>query len=483
MGSRAYPIAAGVLILSLVLSLLLSLAAPGRVQAQGGGGGSCQPPSCRDEGGGGGDPPIPPGPIAPDPPPGGGGDPSPPGPPGGGDPPPGGPPGGGGGGGGGGRGTFRTYYCAPIAYCDELADYTVWVPNDGTTGFLTSFSCRTYESCKGKPGKGGEDPIDPPCVPVMSDGGVMLECDSDQESGLSWNYYIKAWASIPPHRVRVEPFPRGLVTVPTELTLLAEPAISQAGGEHFRGDGFYSDRVNLPDPVRTNEAGEEDPHPGDIKDYEIGVRWRRVGDKYPLFGQVPAHCFSFDDRAWNGGVGNNVACGRPRVGDGAVVASHTYETASWNKLANGPRVDLDEGIVVSWDLPSYQVSVDTYWIVEWRSRWQAWEATGGMEWSDCTCHGTGEPVGIPHESCDPPPGICYKAGEWYGKIGEPAYDWVLHDTDWYPLDLRDYGYPNWYDDSQMVIGGGEFNGRDWWSGIGNAVPVPIIEVQSVLEPN
>jgi hypothetical protein len=33
----------------------------------------------------------------------------------------------------------------------------------------------------------------------------------------------------------------------------------------------------------------------------------------------------------------------------------------------------------------------------------------------------------------------------------------------------------------MVISGGEFNGRDWWSPISPDIPTPIIEVQSTLE--
>jgi hypothetical protein len=65
-------------------------------------------------------------------------------------------------------------------------------------------------------------------------------------------------------------------------------------------------------------------------------------------------------------------------------------------------------------------------------------------------------------------------------VGEEEYDWMLHDTEWYALDLRAYGYSNWYETSYSTISGGEFAGRDWWSDVMDVVPVPVIEVQSTL---
>jgi hypothetical protein len=50
-------------------------------------------------------------------------------------------------------------------------------------------------------------------------------------------------------------------------------------GQNLAGDsgGFYSDKVNVPEPIR------EEPEPGDSKEYELGVRWRRVGDLFPVW--------------------------------------------------------------------------------------------------------------------------------------------------------------------------------------------------------
>jgi hypothetical protein len=378
-----------------------------------------------------------------------------------------------------GLGTYTDYTCGIIGFCPEMADFTIYTPPGSTSGgFILSWSCRTYESCAST-GEPGDDGLDPPCEPTLTTGGVELECDGDGEHGFDWGWYIQVWATIPPHRVKRTPFPRGMVTVPNEFDLLAEPWISESGGPRFDGTGFWSETVNIPDPIRA------EPEPGDLKDYEIGVRWRRVGDQYPGFGAVPPHCFDFDEREWNLAAGAPpAACGVPE-GDGHVRVTHSYETASWGKPPNGPRADFERRIVPDvWDLESYQVRVPTYWVVEWRDRWYAWEATGEVEWGECGCWGPpGEPKGEPHRrGCEPPPGICVNPGEWYGQVGEPKYDWNLHDTDWYGLDLRDYGWPTWYDTSYSVISGGEFAGREWWNDPSPNVPTPVIEVQSVLEP-
>ncbi len=461
---------AGIALLVILLCVFANLIwFTGEAQAQG-----CQPPSCRDEGGGGSEPPQ----LPPPPDDGGSKDPGNPGD--GDDGGPGAPPGAPGDGDGeNGGDSFQTYTCGVIAFCSELADYTTYIPEYGGTGFLVSFTCRTFESCQGSDGDDGNGgDVIPPCEPTVGDGGVEMECEGDGQAGFNWGYYIKAWADIPPHRVKRTPFPRGMVTVPNEFDLLAEPWISESGGPHFDGTGFFSDKVNLPDPVR------EEPEPGDIKDYQIGVRWRRVGDKYPGLGSVPPHCFDFDDRPWNIEAGASpAACGMPGF-DGHVRVSHSYETSSWDMPANGPRVDLENQTVPDvWDLQSYQVKVPTYWIVEWRDRWYAWEPTGAVDWGDCSCWGDGEPTNEPHRrGCVAPPGICVNSGEWYGQVGDLEYDWVLHDSGWYGIDLRDYGHPTWYEVSYAVISGGEYAGRDWWSDSSQNVPTPIIEVQSVIEP-
>jgi len=371
--SRTLAVSASIVILSLALSLVLSLAVfVGEARANG----DCQPPSCRDDGGGGGEPPIPPPPPPPDPDPGGGGDP-------GGNPPPGPPvdPGeddedlsG---------GIYQDYTCGVIALCPERTDYTIYIPPGHSWAVLVSFSCRTHESCTGTPGE--EEETDLPCEPTIGENGIELECDGDGANGFEWGYDIQVWAGIPPHRVSRHPFPRGLVTLPNEFDLYPEPWISEAGGPHFREDGFYSDRVNIPHPIQ------EDPEPGDIKEYEIGVRWRRVGDEYPQFGYVPPHCFDFDERHWNVERGDApAACATPEL-DGHVRVAHAYETSSWDKPgddngaswdnpANGPRVDLENQVVPDvWDLVSYQVQVATYWLPEWRDRWYQWEVTGDIE--------------------------------------------------------------------------------------------------------
>jgi hypothetical protein len=69
------------------------------------------------------------------------------------------------------------------------------------------------------------------------------------------------------------------------------------------------------------------------------------------------------------------------------------------------------------NLESYRVKVPTYWVVEWRDSWYAWEPTGAVDWAECGCWGAGEPTNEPHcRSCVAPPGICINSGEWYGQV-------------------------------------------------------------------
>ncbi len=340
-----------------------------------------------------------------------------------------------------------------------------------------NYSCISLAACTPTPGQPG-DP-EKPCIPTYNPGtGLGFVCEGDDGNGFDWGYGIQAWANIPPHNVRVYPFPRWLVGAPGMLSLTRDPLYSVVGGERGGGEGgFWSQRVSLP-----STYDPDDPPPGTIRDYSIGVRWRMVFPGQQVFaGAVPESCWNFDERPWNiaGGYAAGGACGDSVV--------HTYETSSFGLTANGPRFDYAASgcakVPADWTLPAYQVTVPTYWSVEWADEWWEWTATG-TQWSACQCVGTGRPSGIPTEGCTPPPGICHLPGEWYGKIGEPRYEWIHHFVGWYPIDLREYGESAWYATSFRVVTEGE--GGDWCPGTlytggpGNAVPVPVIESQAII---
>jgi hypothetical protein len=62
-------------------------------------------------------------------------------------------------------------------------------------------------------------------------------------------------------------------------------------------------------------------------------------------------------------------------------------------------------------------------------------------------------------------------------------EWVRHFLGWDPVDLRNYGSPEWYYVSWKVVVN---SGRTEWCAAGyssemlTAIPIPVIEVQSVI---
>ena len=131
-------------------------------------------------------------------------------------------------------------------------------------------------------------------------------------------------------------------------------------------------------------------------------------------------------------------------------------------------------------LPTFQVRVYTTWAVEWAVKWEQ----VGEEWPEegCFCRPEGEPIGVPHRSCpDPDDPGCGGCTDWCGQVAEPKYDWVKHEEGWYPIDLRPFGNGTWYYTSWQVCSGGA---GPWcafeYGNCGRAVPMPVIEAQSVL---
>ncbi len=448
--------------------------------------GSCPPPrdeSCRPDNGGGGNPgPLPPPTVAPppgpgDPPPGPGPEPTnPPGPnptvvppnprP---TPPP-----------GGCSDGYHHYPCLTNPACAEKANVTYFC-GDYYGGCMCQFvyvTCVSHAACQSTPPQPPSS-VRPPCKPVYDPAtGITLKCTGDEYNGFHWNYDLFVWARVPPHKVESKTFPRWLVSVPGTLILNPQPEFSEEGGPSGGGEeGFWSDRVNIPanlDPAK--------PKVGQIRDYRIGVRWRRLKSYERQFGgsAVPPSCFNWDERDWNvtGGYAQAVSCGE--------LVSHAYETSSFGKPRNGPHFIPENfgcaKVPGTWDLAAYQVTVPTYWVPEWADEWYAGEKSG-TEWSECQCVGSGEPANVPTEGCTAPPGICNQPGQWYGKIGEDKVEWVRHFLGWDPVDLRDYGSPEWYYTSWKVVvnsGRTEWCAAGYSSDVRIAIPIPVIEVQSII---
>jgi hypothetical protein len=245
----------------------------------------------------------------------------------------------------------------------------------------------------------------------------------------------------------------------------------------------WSDAAAFPE-----RAPDEDPQPGDVRDYRLGLRWRRLDQTAGQnLGAVPPICWDFDEREWNVGADHGygpipaMACGN--------AVTHVYETASWGKPANGPRFlppeeacpagqdHCCEQVPDVWNMPSYQVRVYTTWAAEWAIRWEQYERVGSA--GECQCHG-----GAGADECRGEPGLCTGAGEHWVWIEDPVYEWVEHvEPEWETLDLRQFGNGTWYYTSWAVVTTGAGPWCNWEYADpdpGDAVRVPVIEAQSVL---
>ena len=462
-----------------------------------------EPPGGGGGGGGGGPTPEP------TEPPGGGGGPT---------PEPTEPPGGGGGGEPTPEPGMVCYTCVPWPHCPSgYADNFCVVTDEIGNRWLATWSCIADASiCEAPPQPDGPDQPEPPCTPEPGGDGISFNCPGDNGRGFDWGYYLWVSARVPPHRVKMWPFPRWLVAMgaplpepfesgePGRLTLLDDPAFTPPelcapNGPGNEG-GCWSDAVSFP----AREEGEE-PQPGDIRNYRIGLRWRRARWDQPHpndIDGVPPVCWDFDEREWN--VGEDYGYGRiQNEVCWSNEVTHIYETSSWGKPHNGPRFLLPEEacrpaqrntgcceqVPDTWDLPAYQVRVYTTWAAEWAVEYERYERVG-TDWSECQCTDF-DPSQYPDvewRSCgDPPEGICVGVyddpqTEWWGKQRQVVYDWVHHFEGWYPIDLRDYGSPTWYYTSYAVttIGEGPWCPGHQYTHTGDAVPVPVIEIQSVL---
>jgi hypothetical protein len=396
--------------------------------------------------------------------------------------------------------------CVPWPYCPSgfSNNYCVVYRANGTF-WVHSWSCAPTGECEDEPPPPGDDPgDDPPCIPEYNADGIDIRhCNDDPGRGYEWGYEIYVSASVPAHRVQVDPFPRWLVAMGAplpekydsgsegRLTLQDYPAYTPPGLCYPHGPGFsegcWSDTVALPE-----REPDEEPEEGDIRNYRIGLRWRRIDmtDGEDL-GGTPAICWDFNEREWN--IGADYGYGPIPAMECGTAVTHIYETSSWGLPRNGPRFILPAEACGSWedhcceqvpsgdgewDMPAYQVRVPTYWSAQWKVEWEVYEEIYAE--GECQCHG-----GSGENECTGEPGLCLNAPvtEHWVWVEESVYDWVEYEDGWHALDLRNLGYNTWYYTSWAVVTTGEGPWCNWEYGDpnpGDTVRVPVIEIQSVL---
>lgn len=233
-------------------------------------------------------------------------------------------------------------------------------------------------------------------------------------------YEISVSSTCPVPQVGRSPYPRGMVRVPNSFWVVA-PEI---------GGVAWSEK--LPQGIPNENT----------RNWQLGLRWRRL---YPPFANgpildppPPATAWDWDERPWN------IAAGVEK-GVHSETATHTYLTSSWGKPRNGP-----DG------LPSYQVTNQTYWAAEWAIRYEHYECV--EEERECVQRAQPNYSGCGDLEPD-------KANDPYWQVVRRCLrrEWVNKFDGWHVFDLREYGNPTWWFTRQVLE------------------PVPIIEVQGVIQ--
>jgi hypothetical protein len=277
-----------------------------------------------------------------------------------------------------------------------------------------------------------------------------------------------------------------MVALPTRLWYLGEPNRVEAfsAGRAFPCDAVdygavYEERDDLPScPSPVGEVSE-----GTRVNRQLGAAWERWTQGDPAihaFTPPFEYLWSIPDRAWNGG-GVQVA--------DAPLVEHVFETSSFELIANGPRWNpvcqerecgCDER-VAGWDMPAYQANLQTWWYPQWTWRYDELYCSD-FGWSSCQCYGPdGRPDHI--QGCgDPPAGICVQPGETWGRHQEcREWRWRRVTEPWKTYDLRPLGLQ-----PIMLWGAAESAGANadgtQCGSFGPGIPIPVIELQSILVP-
>jgi hypothetical protein len=267
-------------------------------------------------------------------------------------------------------------------------------------------------------------PVPPKVIPPTA-------CTSFQFTGAgltcNLNWMAAAKTEIPPVPVSYTPYPRGLND--DQMTFFAAGLITQ---------GWQCSQP----PIDGWDPQTWSPN-SNMRQFQFCLRWKQVANPgpdesrkspYGSYDPAPAWAaWNWDERPW----------GNPK-GELAKIplTSHTYVTSSADDTnGNGYQHKPHNG---PGNLPSYQVRVTTYWMVQYM-----------MQWQYKTCVKSPNPS----DSCN---GVSGKVEAWLNASQGP-----------FGLDLRMPGINNahyWTTSGSLIVP----DGRKM-----NVLPVPVIEVQGV----
>jgi hypothetical protein len=376
---------------------------------------------------------------------------------------------------------YETLYCRTETYgnCPGYGHLVIYCEYYGPSCYLVAVHCVDDEQCEWTPPTGGTDP-EWPCAaePYVADGRLIQPCPQ-------WpGWHIEVQVYIPPADVLRNPWPRSLVAHPTQLWFAgADDAEAWSEGKALACNVDYGATYTDPDHFPHCAAVGGQVSEGTQANYQIGGAWRRW---YPargtIFGFAPPYelRWTIPDREWNGGA----------IDHFGYAARHSFETTSWGLPENGPAWNPDcqarvchncDERVLSWDSPSYQATLETWWYPEYNFRYDEFYCAR-RDFSSCQCYG---PDGRPDHirGCgDPPAGICIGDDEVWGQHEVCAeWKWRRVTEEWQTYDLSRLGYTPvipWYLVRQA---GATPEGQPCGSygPVGGTIPIPVLEVQPV----
>jgi len=334
----------------------------------------------------------------------------------------------------------------------------------GGNWWVVGTYCMTNEQCQDRQGP----PLDTytylPCVPRLTDGGIVIECKPNEYLE-TWNVRAETNTSCPINTVLRSPYPRSLVNVSTQFVL--QPT------EYDVAEGNVSDPQS-PANLATFVDANGNPTASGVtvglwKNLRLYMRSHRFNGGESWFGQaVPPPQWSFNDRSWN--IEDS-----PVAQEGAQ-ASYVYHTSSAGlDTLYGRAFDPVNNVPAdTYNLPAYGVTVRSFCGHEWKVTVtlavKRWQPTGTcyltMVYPDGTTY---EPPGTSNEGC---PAGYVSQGNW-------TYAWDDRTTDWAGIDLTQIGRPTSYDMRTRTVSGGLYKGQEYWD-TPSGVWVPVVEVQSVL---
>ena len=332
------------------------------------------------------------------------------------------------------------------------------------TWWLVRTYCMTDEQCEVETEETEDIHASLPCVPILTSSGIILSC---RDSGRMTTMQVRAEVntSCPLNEVLRAPYPRTLVNVPTNFTLVPH---------EFNSVNGISSSPQSPDNLfefidANGNPTEEGYQLGVWRDLRLIMRSRRFNGGEDWIGMVvPQPQWVFSDRDWNNGP-------EPRVQDGHQ-ATYVYQTASSGLLTTmGRAFDSARQLPADlYNLAAYNVALTTYCGHEWRSTvtlaTRVWQSSGPCYETRVMPDGkTYEPVGTSNENCDPG---WVSPGYW-------TYGWGNFATDWAPIDMRSVGRSTTYDYRTRTLSGGNFKGQEYWDDP-SGIWVPVIEIQSVM---